>query len=210
MRASETANGLVAARADLVRLYLQLYSGESEGAVDWSSAVVAATEAALPLFEAAGEEAGQTFAWRMRSGMYGAAMQMAKAAAAAQEVVEHARRASNLRAEVRGAIAYATTALYGPTPVEEAIQRSEELAERATADQHAVATINLLLAQLYAMRRTSTGRATFIGQARPSWWSCAPGSLLPPRPWMPHASKYAPAITPQPNSCGPTSMPSPP
>jgi len=151
--ASETANGLVAARADLVRLYLQLYSGESEGAVDWSSAVVAATEAALPLFEAAGEEAGQTFAWRMRSGMYGAAQQTAKAAAAAQEVVEHARRASNLRAEVRGAITYATAALYGPTPVEEAIQRSEELVERASADQHAVATINLLLAQLYAMRQ---------------------------------------------------------
>jgi class 3 adenylate cyclase/predicted ATPase len=151
--ASETANGLVAARADLVRLYLQLYSGESEGAVDWSSAVVAATEAALPLFEAAGEEAGQTFAWRMRSGMYGAAQQTAKAAAAAEEVVEHARRASNLRAEVRGAITYATAALYGPTPVEEAIQRSEELVQRASADQHAVATINLLLAQLYAMRQ---------------------------------------------------------
>jgi tetratricopeptide (TPR) repeat protein len=68
-------------------------------------------------------------------------------------VVEHARRANNLRAEIRGAILYATTAVYGPTPVEEAIRRSEELVERASHDQHAVATINLLLAQLYAMRQ---------------------------------------------------------
>jgi len=84
--------------------------------------------------------------------MFGAAQQTAKAADAAEHVVDHARRSGNLRGEVRGAIVYVTAAVYGPTPVAEAIIRTEELVEHASADQHAVATLNLLLAELYAMR----------------------------------------------------------
>jgi class 3 adenylate cyclase/tetratricopeptide (TPR) repeat protein len=149
--AAETANELVAARADLVRLYLQLYSGESEGAVDWSSAVVTATDRALPLFEASGEEAGQTLAWRIRALMFGAAQRTADAAAAAEQVVEHATRTANLRAEIRGAYVYAWALLYGPTPVSDASVRLREVVERVSADQLAVAKVNLQLAQLTAM-----------------------------------------------------------
>jgi tetratricopeptide (TPR) repeat protein len=150
--AQETADQLVAARAKLVGLYTQLYAGQADGSDDWSSAVTAATEGALPLFAAVGDEAGQTFAWRMRTGVFGAAQRAADVAAAAAEVVEHARRSGNLRAEIRGSIAYATAAVYGPTPVEDAIRGSHDLIEHAAADQHALATINLLLAQLHAMR----------------------------------------------------------
>jgi class 3 adenylate cyclase/tetratricopeptide (TPR) repeat protein len=150
--AAEINDELVAARAGLVRLYTQLYSGESEGDVDWSSAVMAATERALALFEAAGEEAGQTFAWRMRAMMFGAALRTADAAIAAGKVVDLARRSGNIRAEMRGSIAHATAAAYGPTPVDEALRRSQDFVEHATIDQHAVATINLLIAQLHAMR----------------------------------------------------------
>jgi class 3 adenylate cyclase/tetratricopeptide (TPR) repeat protein len=149
--AAETANELVAARADLVRLYLQLYSGESEGAVDWSSAVVTATERALPLFEASGEEAGQTFAWRMRALMFGAAQRTADAAAAAEQVVERAKRAGNLRAELRAALVYAWALLYGPTPVADASSRLREVADQISVDQLGVAKVNLQLAQLTAM-----------------------------------------------------------
>ncbi len=149
--AAETADQLVAARAELVRLYLQLYSGESEGAVDWSSAVVTATERALPLFEAAGEEAGQTFAWRMRALMFGAAQRTADAAAAAEQVVERARRAGNVRAEIRAALVYAWALLYGPTPVADASSRLREVADQISVDQLGVAKVNLQLAQLTAM-----------------------------------------------------------
>jgi class 3 adenylate cyclase/tetratricopeptide (TPR) repeat protein len=149
--AAETANELVAARADLVRLYLQLYSGESEGAVDWSSAVVTATERALPLFEASGEDAGQTFAWRMRALMFGAAQRTADAAAAAEQVVERAKQAGNLRAEIRAALVYAWALLYGPTPVADASSRLREVADQISVDQLGVAKVNLQLAQLTAM-----------------------------------------------------------
>jgi class 3 adenylate cyclase/predicted ATPase len=150
--ATEANHELVAARADLVQLYVQYFSG-SEGADDWSSSVKARTERALKLFEAAGDEAGQTFAWRLLTGVYANAQQTAKAAEAAEQVVQHARRAQDLRAEIRGAVTYATAALYGTTSVPEAIRSSEELIERAVADQHAAASINLVLAQLYAMRQ---------------------------------------------------------
>ena len=149
--AAETANELVAARADLVRLYVQLYSGESEGAVDWSSAVVTATERALPLFEASGEEAGQTFAWRMRALMFGAAQRTADAAAAAEQVVERAKKAGNVRAEIRAALVYAWAVLYGPTPVADASSRLREVADQISVDQLGVAKVNLQLAQLTAM-----------------------------------------------------------
>lgn len=149
--AAETADELVAARADLVRLYLQLYSGESEGAVDWSSAVATTTERALPLFEASGEEAGQTFAWRMRALMFGAAQRTADAAAAAEQVVERAKRAGNLRAEIRAALVYAWALLYGPTPVADASSRLREVVDQISVDQLGVAKVNLQLAQLTAM-----------------------------------------------------------
>ena len=149
--AAETANEPVAARADLVRLYLQLYSGESEGAVDWSSAVVTATESALPLFEASGDEGGQTLAWRLRALMFGAAQRTADAAAAAEQVVKRAKRTGNLRAEIRGALVYAWALLYGPTPVGDASSRLREVTDQISVDQLGVAKVNLQLAQLTAM-----------------------------------------------------------
>jgi class 3 adenylate cyclase/predicted ATPase len=149
---ADVGDELVAAHARLVQLYAQLYSGQSDEEGHWSSSVEVAADHAVPLFEAAAYESGLTFAWRMRAGMYGAAQQTASLAVAAEQVVSHARRAGDPRAEVRGAIAYASAAVYGPTPVDQAIERCEELLAAAAADQHAAATIQLLVSQLYAMR----------------------------------------------------------
>jgi tetratricopeptide (TPR) repeat protein len=143
---------LVTAHARLVQLYAQLYSGASDDEGDWTSAVDAAVDRALPVFEDGAYESGLTFAWRMRAGMHGAAQQFGAMAAAAEKVVSHARRAGDSRAQVRGATAYATAAVYGPMRVDRAIRRCEELLAAAAADQHAAATIQLLVAQLYAMR----------------------------------------------------------
>jgi len=143
----------VAAQARLVRLFVQLYSGQSGDDGDWSSSVLTNVNAALPLFDAARDEAGATLAWRLMGMMHGAAQRTAEAAKAAEQVIEHARRKGDLRAEMRGALVFATATVYGPTPVPEAIARVEALAGESSADQIALATINLLLAQLYAMRR---------------------------------------------------------
>ncbi|HEX6140909.1 MAG TPA: adenylate/guanylate cyclase domain-containing protein [Candidatus Limnocylindria bacterium] len=141
----------IAHHARLVQLYAQLYSGETDGGSDWSSEVAAATEAAVPLFEATGYDRGLTFAWRMRVGMYGAAQQAAAIQEASANVVEHARASGDFRAETRGSIGYASALVYGPTPVAIALPRLEDLLAHTTADQHAASTLKLLLAQLRAM-----------------------------------------------------------
>jgi tetratricopeptide (TPR) repeat protein len=107
---------------------------------------------ALPLFEEAGDEAGLTLAWRLRSGMHMYAGQWSEAAAAATEVIRHANRAGDARAATRAAMNYAIASVYGSTPVPEAIAQCEDLAANSSTDQIALVTINLQLAQLCAMR----------------------------------------------------------
>jgi tetratricopeptide (TPR) repeat protein len=109
-------------------------------------------DASLRLFEQVGDEAGQTLAWRLRSGMSMFAGRWSEAAAAAERVIEHARLAGDARAETRAAMNYAIASVYGSTPVPEAIAQCEELARASARDQIALVTINLQLAQLYAMR----------------------------------------------------------
>jgi class 3 adenylate cyclase/tetratricopeptide (TPR) repeat protein len=147
--ASEAGDRVVAARARLVACYVQLYSGEAE---DWSASTSREVDRALPIFEAAGDEVGQTLAWRLRSGIYGMAQRFGDYAKAAEQVIVHARRAGDVRAETRAAITYATAAVYGPTPVAEAIAECERLVASSSGDQIALVTIKLQLAQLYAMR----------------------------------------------------------
>jgi class 3 adenylate cyclase/tetratricopeptide (TPR) repeat protein len=150
---TESGADTVVQHARLVQLYAQLYSGETEDEQDWSSAVTATSEEALPVFEATQYLRGLTFAWRMRVGLYGAAQQAASTEAAAEQVIRWARAGNDIRAEVKGSLAYAHAAVYGPTPVRQGVRRIKSLVESAGGDQHAVATMNLLLSQLYAMDR---------------------------------------------------------
>ncbi len=149
--AGETHDDLAAAHARLVQLYADLYSGAAEEGQAWSEEVESVSAAAIPLFEQAGYEAGLTFAWRMRTGMFGVAQRSGEVAVAAEQVIEHARRSENSRAEVKASLAYATAALFGPTPVDAAIARTEEIVGRVTGDQYALSALQLMLAQLYAM-----------------------------------------------------------
>ncbi len=151
-----SANGaddpLLAAKAGLVIRNLENYSGVSAESGTWTSSVAHDIELALPLFEAAGDEAGLTLAWRLRSGTHMYAGRWSDAADAAVHVIDHARRAGDARAETRAAMNYAIASVYGSTPVPEAIARCEALAIQSSRDQIAAVTINLQLAQLCAMQ----------------------------------------------------------
>ncbi len=139
-----------AAKARLVQLYIQNYSGETEGA-DWTSAVTAEVARALPIFEAHGDEDGLALGWRLQAGRHGMANRYGEMAAALEQVIAHAERSGDRRTETRSALATAIALLYGPTPVPEAITRCEALAERSSSDQVAYSVINNQLAQLCAM-----------------------------------------------------------
>ena len=150
---ADAGEDAIVQHARLVRLYAQLYSGESDDEQDWSSAVATTAEEALPVFEQREYFPGLTFAWRMRAGLYGAAQQAASLEEAAEQVIRWANAGNNKRAAIKGSLSFAHAAVYGPTPVRQGIGRLNRLVESAAGDQHAVATMNLLLSQLYAMDR---------------------------------------------------------
>ncbi len=146
----------LAVKARLMQLAAQLYTGS---VAQWATDVETAVAAALPGFEADGDADGQALAWRLRFGLHGMALRLESAAAAAEQVVQHARAAGNRRYETRGASGYAASALHGPTPVREAITRCTQLLAEVASDRRTAAFIRATLAQLTAM----DGR---IGEAR--------------------------------------------
>ena len=150
----------LAAEAHLVRLLVEQYSFEGE---DWSARVTAAVEAATPIFERDGYHPGLALAARLQVGLHGTANRYGQAAAASEQVINHARAAGDARLERRGAVGYALSALYGPTPVGEAIERSEQLVSEVSGDRRTEGKLCRTLAVLYAMRGDfDKARATYV------------------------------------------------
>jgi class 3 adenylate cyclase/tetratricopeptide (TPR) repeat protein len=146
--ARDRGDAALAAEATMVLLSVKLYLGEEEG---WADAVQRETAAAIPVFEAAGDHVGLARANRLRFAMLASATRLGPASAAAEEVIGHARRAGDARLERRGSLAYAQAALYGPTPVQEAIPDIERLVAAAGDDRQTQSLLATWLAQLYAM-----------------------------------------------------------
>ncbi len=149
----------LAAEAQLVRLLVEQYSFEGQ---DWSGRVAAAIEAATPIFQRDGYHPGLALAARLQVGLHGTANRYGQAAAASEQVIDHAKAAGDTRLERRGAVGYALAALYGPTPVGEAIERSEELVAEVSGDRRTEGKLCRTLAVLYAMRGDfDRARATY-------------------------------------------------
>ena len=147
--AEEQGDGVLAATAELVELLVRQYSTEEGG---WSDTALRAVDRAIPVFEASGDHAGLALASRLRVGIYGTRTQFAETASAAEQVIRHAREAGDPRLERRGSVGYAQAALFGPTPVDEAVVRCEELAAGAAGDRRTEALVRNSLAQLYSMQ----------------------------------------------------------
>ena len=139
----------LAATAELVELLVQQYSSEEGG---WSDNALRAVDRAIPVFEAESNHAGLALASRIKVGVYGTLTQFAETASAAEQVIRHAREAGDPRLERRGSVGYAQAALFGPTPVDEAVGRCEELAAGAAGDRRTEALVRNSLAQLYSMQ----------------------------------------------------------
>lgn len=150
----------LASTAELVELLLRQYSSEEGG---WSDTALGTVERAIPIFEADGNHAGLALASRIKVAVYGILTQFADTASAAEQVIRHAREADDARLERRGSVGYAQAALFGPTPVDEAVARCEELAEAAAGDRRTEALVRNSLAQLYSMQGNfELARSTWI------------------------------------------------
>ena len=139
----------LAASARLLRVRVRGHSAEPE---DWTEQVVAEADRGLPLLEAAGDHVELARALRMLTWAHGTACRYGEAAAAAQRAMEEAALGDDERQRQHAASQYAIAALYGPTPVLEAIARCEEIVAEATEDRRTQGLVMSLLSGLMAMR----------------------------------------------------------
>lgn len=104
-------------------------------------------------------------------------MRFDTAVQAAEQIIHFAREAGDARQERRGAVAYAQSALHGPTPVDAAIARCEELVVSVEGDRRSQAVVQLCLAQLVAMRGDVTRGRQLARSATAMLRELGPGVL---------------------------------
>ncbi|HET7857119.1 MAG TPA: adenylate/guanylate cyclase domain-containing protein [Gaiellaceae bacterium] len=147
--AKELGDERLAAEAELGILVIRRFAERLD---TWTANVLAATERAIPIFEQRGDDGSLARAWRLIANANGVASRFGEAAEAAQRAGEHARRAGDRRLQTRAASGYAMTALYGPTPVADAIARCEQVLEETWGDKRLEGVVMCLLAPLRAMQ----------------------------------------------------------
>ena len=149
--AAAAANGdeRLAAEVAIVQMSLQRFTEKLDA---WTDSVLEEAQRVIETFERAGDDAALARAWRLVMNAYGVAERFGDAATAAERAGEHARRAGDGRQESNAAFAYAQAALYGPTPVPEAIARCEAVLARASGDRRLEGVVMCLLAPLRAMQ----------------------------------------------------------
>jgi class 3 adenylate cyclase/tetratricopeptide (TPR) repeat protein len=139
----------LAASARLLRLRVRSHSADPE---DWTEQVVVEADRGLPVLEAAGDHVELARALRMLAWAHGTACRYGKAAAAAQRAMDHASLGEDERQRQHAASQYAIAALYGPTPVPEAIERCESIVAEAREDRRTQGLVMSLLSGLRAMQ----------------------------------------------------------
>ncbi len=134
--------------AEIERLRLAYLIGKSPG----DQAVVSQVDAAIPELETLGESEGLARAWRLLATVQVYAAQWGQAEQATLRMLDYAERAGNRAMQTRALPNLAMYAVYAPTPLPEAIARSEDILERVVSDRRAYAVTLRFLALLRAMR----------------------------------------------------------
>ena len=134
------------ARLGLIYLHHLTEGDESE------AEVIARVQAAIAVLETVGDEGGLSRAWRTLTNVHLAGCRYLDATTAAEQMIEHARRAGDRPMELRALPALATCAQLGPTPVPEAIAIGERVLAELADDRKAEAYTLRALALLEAMR----------------------------------------------------------
>jgi class 3 adenylate cyclase/tetratricopeptide (TPR) repeat protein/CheY-like chemotaxis protein len=149
------------ARARIEREFVRLETGTSL-VTDHARVVV---DEVLPVLERRGDDHGQCRAWSLRAQAAWNVGHVERADAAWGEAADCARRAADER-ELFAILGWrATAAVFGLTPVDEAIARCEQFRDRVSASPVAVAWAVNALAYLHAMRREFDLAERFLQQA---------------------------------------------
>jgi len=136
------------ASAELVRLLLRLHSGEPG---KWGDAALALTDETIPALEREQAHGELAKAWRLVALVQQNSGQFGEAAASIEKVVKYARLADDGRLVSRSALGLTLSALYGPTPVPEAIARCEALIADDLGDRQVKNLIVCKIGLMHAM-----------------------------------------------------------
>ena len=129
------------------REFFRHYTGPAD-----SDEIAGVAARAIPLLERVGDDLGLAKAWWLRSEVDLRAGRWGARAEALDRALGHARRAGDPREETTIAALLAQALYYGPTPVEEAIERCERLLAETTPDASLEAGLSGTLGGLRAMR----------------------------------------------------------
>ena len=160
---NEAGDHRLRADASLVLVLVEFYA---EAPPDWSQRAARVANAAIPIFELLGDDAGLAKAWRVLGAVHATALRYGAAAQAVARATDHARAAGDLRQERRNASSFAVAAVYGPTPVEAAIEECSRIAADATGDRRTEGLVLGALAHLEAMRGEFDRARDLSAQAR--------------------------------------------
>ena len=148
------------ARLGLIYLHQITEADEPE------AAVIAGVESAIAVLETAGDERGLARAWRILTNVHLAGCRYLDATVAAQQRIEHARRAGDRAMELRALPVLAICAQLGPLPVPEAIAIAESVLAELEDDRKSEADTLRALAVLEAMRGRFSEARTMYRQSR--------------------------------------------
>jgi predicted ATPase/class 3 adenylate cyclase len=161
--AKRRGESVIAAEARLAQLLNARFAGGEE--LNWCEEVLREIETAVPVFESESDHRRLAKAYRLAMGAYGISYRFGDAASAAERAVRHAQLAGDTRGAAVAASAYAMAALYGPTPVEEAIARCEQTLADTAGNRKVQAFVRLLMSPLYAMSADFTSARRLYGEA---------------------------------------------
>ncbi len=134
-------------RTLIERGFLRAYTGSAE-----SDEIASVADEAIPLLQELGDDRGLAKAWWLRSEVDLRACRWRSRAEALEQALTHARLAEDEREQSTLAALLAQALHYGPTPVDEAIGRCEQLLEESPSDPSLEAAISSTLGGLRAMR----------------------------------------------------------
>jgi tetratricopeptide (TPR) repeat protein len=146
--ADGAGNERLKAGAQIVGMLVRLYSAEPG---DWSAQALRLAEEAIPLLERHQAHDEVANAWRVIGFVHGIAGRYSLVGQAVTECMRHARLAGDARLVGRTGLALSTSALYGPTPVRQAIEQCERIIADGLSDRQVEGSVMCTMAQLRAM-----------------------------------------------------------
>jgi class 3 adenylate cyclase len=161
--AAARGDELAATRIRLARLLVLFYGGDE---TSWETEVERETGRALPALEAAGDDAALARAWRLLASIHGRACRFERESVAGRRAIEYARSAGDRRQELRSAAGLAMSRVYGPAPVDAAIQECERILTDARGDRRTEGLVLGALGRLHALAGDFASARSASAEAR--------------------------------------------